>query len=62
LRIVVKIVIKPQGQIDHEGDFGDDLGAAAKAGDEVADVAVVLLDAEEPAPAQAGVRSLPVKS
>jgi hypothetical protein len=39
-------MIKPQGQIDHEGDFGDDLGAAAETGDEVANVAVVLLDAE----------------
>ena len=39
-------MIKAQGQIDHEGDFGDDLGAAAKASEEVANVAVVLLDAE----------------
>jgi hypothetical protein len=39
-------MIKPQGQIDHESDFGDDLGAAAKAGDEVTNIAVVLLDGE----------------
>jgi hypothetical protein len=41
----MKVMIKPQGQIDHEGDFGDDLGAA-KAGNKVTNVAVVLLDRE----------------
>jgi hypothetical protein len=46
LRVVMKVMIKPQGQIDHEGDFGDDLGAAAETGDEVTNVAVVLLDGE----------------
>ena len=44
--VVMKVMIKPQGQIDHEGDFGDDLGAAAETGDEVTNVAVVLLDGE----------------
>lgn len=38
-------MIEPQREVNHERDFGDDLGAA-KAGDEVANVAVVLLDAE----------------
>ena len=46
MRVVMKVMIKPQGQIDHEGDFGDDLGAAAETGDEVTNVAVVLLDGE----------------
>ena len=46
LRVVMKVMIKPQGQIDHNGDFGDDLGAAAETGDEVTNVAVVLLDGE----------------
>jgi hypothetical protein len=46
LRVVMKVMIKPQGQIDHEGDFGDDLGAAAETGDEVTNVAVVLLDGD----------------
>ncbi len=42
----MKVMIKPQGQIDHKGDFGDDLGAAAETGDEVTNIAVVLLDGE----------------
>ena len=42
----MKVMIKPQRQIDHEGDFGDDLGAAAETGDKVTNVAVVLLDGE----------------
>jgi len=46
LRVVMKVMIKPQGQIDHEGDFGDDLGAAAETDDEVTNVAVVLLDGD----------------
>ena len=46
MRVVMKVMIKPQGQIDHEGDFGDNLGAAAETGDEVTNVAVVLLDGE----------------
>ena len=46
MRVVMKVMIKPQGQIDHNGDFGDDLGAAAETGDEVTNVAVVLLDGE----------------
>jgi hypothetical protein len=45
LRVVMKVMIRPQGQIDHNGDFGGDLGTAAKAGDEVTNV-VVLLDGE----------------
>ena len=39
-------MIRPQGQIDHEGNFGDNLGAAAETGDKVTNVAVVLLDGE----------------
>ena len=46
MRVVMKVMIKPQGQIDHEGDFGDDLGAAAETDDEVTNVAVVLLDGD----------------
>ena len=46
MRVVMKVMIKPQRQIDHEGDFGDDLGAAAETGDKVTNVAVVLLDGE----------------
>ena len=46
MRVVMKVMIKPQGQIDHEGDFGDNLGAAAETGDKVTNVAVVLLDGE----------------
>ena len=46
MRVVVQVMIKPQGQIDHEGAFGDNLGTAAKAGDEVTNIAVVLLDGE----------------
>ena len=44
--VVMKVMIKPQRQIDHEGDFGDNLGAAAETGDKVTNVAVVLLDGE----------------
>ena len=40
----MEVVIKPQGQIDHLDGFGDDLGAAAEARPEMANVAVVLLD------------------
>ena len=40
----MEVVIKPQGQIDHLDGFGDDLGAAAEARQEMANVAVVLLD------------------
>jgi hypothetical protein len=58
----MKMVVNPQGQIDHLNGFGNDLGAAPETGPELANVAVVLLDGKEPAPAQAGVRSLPVKS
>ena len=47
MRVVMKVMIRPQGQIDHEGDFGDNLGAAAETGDKVTNVAVVLLDGED---------------
>ncbi len=39
-------MIDAQGQIDHLHGFGNDLGTTAKAGDEVTNVAVVLLDGE----------------
>ncbi|MBV8738232.1 MAG: hypothetical protein JO007_13445 [Alphaproteobacteria bacterium] len=42
----MKVMIKPQGQIDHKGNFGDDLGAAAETGDKMTNVAVVRLDGE----------------
>jgi hypothetical protein len=50
LWIVMKIMIKPQRQVDHLPAFGDDLGFTAEAGDKVANVAVVLFYREEPAP------------
>jgi hypothetical protein len=37
-------VIEAEGQIDHLLDLGNNLGTAAETGDEVTDVAVVLLD------------------
>ena len=39
-------MIKPQGKINHLGGLGNNLGAAAETRQEVADVAVVLLDGE----------------
>ena len=42
--VVVEVVINPQGEIDHSLDFGNDFGFAAKTSEEMADVAVVLLD------------------
>lgn len=38
------VMIKPQGEIDHSRTFRDDLGPAAKAGQEMANVAVVTLN------------------
>ena len=40
------MMVKPQGQVHHLNGFGNDLGAAAEAGQEMADVAVVPLDGE----------------
>jgi hypothetical protein len=62
MQIVVEVVINPQGEIDHFFGLGNNLGLAAEASEKMADIAVVLLDRKKPAPAQAGVRSLPVKS
>jgi hypothetical protein len=42
----VEEVIEAEGQIDHLLDLGNNLGTAAETGDEVTDVAVVLLDGE----------------
>src|SRR5512143_2941627 len=42
----MEVMISPQREIDHFLLFGDDLGAAAETGDEVANVAVVLLNGE----------------
>ena len=42
----MEVVVKPQRKIDHLDASGNDLGASAEAGQEVADVAVVLLDWE----------------
>ena len=46
MRIVMEVVINPQGEIDHFLGFGDHLGLAAEAREKMADVAVVLLDGE----------------
>ena len=40
----MEVVVNPQRQIDHFDDLGDDLRAAAKPCEKVADVAVVLFD------------------
>ena len=40
----MEMVIQAERQVDHFFDLGDHFGAAAKARQEVADVAVVLLD------------------
>ena len=42
----MKVMVKPQGQINHESAFGDDFAAAAEARHEMANVAVVLLNGE----------------
>lgn len=44
--IVVEVVVKPQGKIDHLGASGNHLGASAEAGQEMSDAAVVLLNGE----------------
>ena len=46
MRIVMEVVINPQGEIDHFLGLGDHLGLAAEAREKMADVAVVLLDRE----------------
>ena len=46
MRIVMEVVINPQGEIDHFLGLGDHLGLAAEAREKMADVAVVLLDGE----------------
>lgn len=40
----MEVVIDTQGQIDHFDGLGNNLGAAAETGEEVADIAVILLD------------------
>ena len=45
-RIVVKVMIDAQGQINHLHGCGNDFGTAAEARENMADVAVVLLDGE----------------
>ena len=42
----MEMMVDPQGQINHFFGFRNDFGAAAKTGEEMADVAVVLLDRE----------------
>src|ERR1700747_2639626 len=44
MRIVVEMVIKPQGEIDHFLDLGNHLGLAAESSEKMADIAVVLFD------------------
>jgi hypothetical protein len=44
MRIVMKVMINPQGQIDHFLGLGDHLGLAAEAREKMADIAVILLD------------------
>ena len=46
MRVVVEVVIGSQGKINHLGALGNDLGAAAEPGQEVADIAVVPLDGD----------------
>ena len=46
MRIVVKVMIDAQGQIDHLHSFGNNFGTAAEASEKMADVAIVLLDGE----------------
>ena len=38
------VMVEPQAEIDHSRAFRDDLSPAAKAGEEMSDVAVVTLD------------------
>ena len=44
MRIVVEVVINSQGEIDHFLGLGNNLGLAAEASEEMANIAVVLLD------------------
>ena len=44
MRIVMEVVINPQGEIDHFLGLGDHLGLAAEASEKMADIAVILLD------------------
>ena len=44
MRIVMEVVINPQGEIDHFLGLGDHLGLAAEASEKMTDIAVVLLD------------------
>ena len=46
MRIVMEVVINPQGEIDHLHSFGNNFGTAAEASEKMADIAVVLLDGE----------------
>jgi hypothetical protein len=49
MRIVVEVVINSQGEIDHFLGLGNNLGLAAESCEEMAGIAVVLLDRKEPA-------------
>ena len=42
----MEIVINSQREVDHLDGLGDDLGATTEAGEEVADVAIILFDGE----------------
>lgn len=45
------VVVEPQAEIGHPRTFGDALGPAPKAGEEMSDVAVVTLDRDGKVPA-----------
>ena len=62
-------MVKPRGQVNHLNGFGNDFGAAAETGQEVADIAVILLDGdgqilarEELVPGDEPVEPLPIVS
>ena len=44
MRIVVEVMINPQGEINHFLDLGNDLGLAAESSKKMSDIAVILLD------------------
>ena len=44
MRIVVEVVINSQGEIDHFLGLRNNLGLAAESSEEMANIAVVLLD------------------
>jgi hypothetical protein len=46
MRIVMEVVINPQGEIDHFFGLGNNLGLAAESSKKMADIAVILLDGE----------------